>query len=454
MFRSLLAILAVLAAPAMAQPRAPAPATTADAPGGPRNRIVTVVNGDVVTTLEVRSRARLFALNAGFAASQEQLDRLAPQITRLLVDEKLRLQEVQRRQILVTDDDVVNTLADIERRNNLPRGALLQQLRSLGIQPRTMIDQVRAQIGWGRLLRQQLGPNAEPSEADVAAFTASLLARTRGPEFLVGEIFIPVDDPATEADVRRFVEDVTGQLRRGLPFAVAATQFSQSQTALQGGDLGWQPENRLDPQVAALVTRMPQGAISNPLRVPGGFQIITLRGRRDGGVVATPAAAGPQGGVTVLSLRQMFIPFPGRLDPQNPTEAQRAVVERASRIATTARGCEAFEQAARGVTASNRPLNPGEVVLEAMNPPQLRNLLARQPLGQASQPLIAPDGVAVIMVCARERRTPNAAPSPEAAAANVPAAQAREAILRDRVEVISRQLQRELRRRAIIETRA
>lgn len=445
-----LAILAALAAmPAMAQPRPPAlPALTAELPPGPRNRIVTVVNGDIVTTLEVRSRARLFALNAGFSATPEQLERLEPQITRLLVDEKLRLQEVQRRQILVADEDVANALADIERRNNLPRGALLQQLRPLGIQPRTMIDQIRAQIGWGRLLRQQLGANAEPSDADVQAFTASLAQRARGTEFLVGEIFIPVDDPATEADTRRFVEDVTAQLRRGLPFAVAATQFSQSQTALQGGDLGWQPESRLDPQVAAIVTRMPAGAISNPMRVPGGFQIVTLRARREGGAVQNASA--PAGGATVVSLRQMFIPFPGRLDPQNPTPEQRAVVERASRIATTTRGCDAFEAAARGVTASNRPLNPGELVLEAVNPQQLRSLLARQPLGQPTQPLIAPDGVAVIIVCSRERRQPAETP----AAGGLPPAQAREAILRDRVEVVSRQLQRELRRRAIIETRA
>ncbi|MCX7372201.1 MAG: peptidylprolyl isomerase [Alphaproteobacteria bacterium] len=451
MFVPVLAILAALAAmPAMAQPRPPAPpATAGELPPGPRNRIVTVVNADIVTTLEVRSRARLFALNAGFAATPEQLDRLGSQITRLLVDEKLRLQEVQRRQILVSDNDVAEALADIERRNNLPRGALLQQLRLLGIQPRTMIDQIRAQIGWGRLLRQQLGPNAEPSEADVTAFNANLAARARGTEFLVGEIFIPVDDPATEADTRRFVEDVTAQLRRGLPFAVAATQFSQSQTALQGGDLGWQPEARLDPQVASVVTRMPAGAISNPMRVPGGFQIVTLRARREGGAVETAGA--PAAGATVLTLRQMFIPFPGRLDPQNPTPEQRAVVERASRISSTTRGCEAFEQAARGVTSPNRPLNPGEVVLESLNPPQLRSLLARQPIGQATQPLIAPDGVAMVMVCSRERRQPSEAPGNAAA---LPAAQARDAILRDRVEVVSRQLQRELRRRAIIETRA
>jgi hypothetical protein len=99
----------------------------------------------------------------------------------------------------------------------------------------------------------------------------------------VNEIYIPVDDPRQEAEVRRFVEEVVGQLRRGSPFPVVATQFSQSQTALQGGDLDWVPLTQLDPEVAAVVERMPAGAISNPIRVAGGFQIVTLRGKREGG---------------------------------------------------------------------------------------------------------------------------------------------------------------------------
>ncbi|MCS6892872.1 MAG: peptidylprolyl isomerase [Rhodovarius sp.] len=435
MFRAALLALALLAGPAPAQPAPAAPPQGQGLPGA--NRILAVVNGDVVTLAEVESRARLFALSAGLPPSPEAMRRLEPQIIRLLIDEKLRIQEVQRRRIPVTDNDVAEALAEIERRNNLPRGALVAQLRSAGVQPRALFDQIRAQIGWSRLLRSVLGQQAQISEAEVADYLAAQRARQGQVEYLLGEIFIPVEDPATEAEVRRFVEEVTEQLRRGLPFTIAATQFSQSQTALQGGDLGWQTADRLDPVVAGLVQRMPPGAISNPIRVPGGYQIITLRARRDAGGGGQGAAA------TVLSVRQLFLPFPGRLDPANPTEAQRAVVERAQRLSQTARGCEAIEQAARGV-ASDRPLDPGPVVLETLQPPALRALLARLPVGRASEPLIAPDGVALFMVCARERREPE----------GLSAEQVREILLRERIENISRQLQRELRRRAVIDTRA
>ncbi len=429
--------MALTSAPAWSQGRAPiappaAPAPAPALPGG--NRILTVVNGDVVTQSEVRSRTRLFALNAGLATTPEGLQRLEPQVLRLLVDERLRIQETQRRQIQVSDNDIAEALADIERRTQLPRGGLTAQLRAAGIQPRVLFDQIRVQIGWGRLLRSLLGPQAEPQPNELAETIAAARARQGQVEFLVGEIFIPVDDPANEPEVRRFVDEVVGQLRRGLPFAVAATQFSQSQTSLQGGDLGWVTERRLDPEVLGVVNRMPPGAISNAIRVAGGYQIVTLRQRRE---------SGRDSSGTQLTMRQIFIPFPGRLDPQNPTEAQRAVVDRANRLAGGARGCEAMDAAARGLGTSDRPIDPGPVRLEGVNPPQLRAMLASLALGRASQPIISPDGVAVLMVCSREQR----------AAEVMTTDQARQLLLGERVELLSRQLQRELRRRAVIENR-
>ncbi len=358
--------------------------------------------------------------------------RLEPQVLRLLVDERLRTQEVQRRRVPVSDNDVAEAIADIERRNNLPAGALRAQLRAAGIQPRTLFDQVRAQIGWGRLMRALLGAGAEVSEAEVAEAIAAHRARAGQAEFLVGEIFVPVDDARNEAQVRGFADEVITQLRRGTPFPIVATQFSQAQTAVQGGDLGWVGLDRLDPEVAAVVERMPQGAVSNPIRVAGGYQVVTLRGRRQ---------VGQEQIATLLSVRQVFLPFATPLDPQAPTQQQVELVDRAQRLSQTLRSCEQMEQQPR---AGDRPADPGPVRLEGLNPPQLRTLLAGLPPNRSSQPLISPDGVMLIMVCSRETRNLSEF-TPE---------MARGQILRERVETRSRQLQRELRRRAMIEIRA
>jgi peptidyl-prolyl cis-trans isomerase SurA len=391
------------------------------------NSIVAVVNGDVVTQGEVQARARLFALNAGIDTAPDVIARLRPQIVRLLVDERLRLQEVQRRRIPVTDQEIADAVKEIEGRNNLPGGGLVAQLRRAGVEPRALYDQIRVQIGWSRLIRALLGPQAQPTEAEINEFIASWKARIGQPEFLVSEIFVPIDDPTNEDEVKRFVDDVVGQLRRGVPFPVAATQFSQSQTALQGGDMGWVRPEELAPEVAAVVTRMPPGAIANPIRVPGGYQIVALRQRRETG----------REDATMLSIRQAFFPFQGTLDPNAPTPQQIAQVEKARAIPN---GCAAVEAASH--SASNRPADPGPIRLEGMAGP-VRALLAGLTVGRNSQPVITPDGVMIIALCARETRN----------LAELRPEQVRVQLLRDRAENTSRQLQRDLRRRAQIDRR-
>lgn len=406
-------------------------AQSAAQPGAtPMNRIVAVVNGDVVTANEVAARTRLFALNAGMGPNPEVLTRLRPQVTRLLVDERLRMQEVQRRGIPVADADVAAAIEEIEQRNGLPSGGLLAQLRGAGVQPRALFDQIRNQIGWSRLVRQQLGNQAQVSPQEIEEFMAAHKARTGEPEFLVSEIFIPVDDPAAEPEVRRFVDDVVGQLRAGVPFAAAATQFSQSQTALQGGDMGWTRPDEFDPAVGRIVSQMPPGAIANPQRVPGGFQIVTLRQKRETGREIA----------TLVTLRQAFFGFTSALDPQAPTQQQIQALERAR--ALEGKACPALEAAARG---SDRPADPGGPLRQdTLQPAPLRGIVAGLAVNRASQPLVTPEGVLVLAVCSRETRN----------LAELTPDQARSQILRDRIELTSRQLQRDLRRRAQIDMRS
>jgi peptidyl-prolyl cis-trans isomerase SurA len=381
--------------PAMAQrPPRPGP-RSADAPSTPPlvgtplpgTRIVAVVNGDVITSGDVENRARLFALSTGLPTTQEVIDRLKTQIANQLVDEKLRLQEAQRRKVVVPDKQIAGAIHDIEQRNNMPEGGLRDKLLTLGVSVRTLIDQIRVQLAWTQVLREQLADKINVSDVEVDEQMRLHEAQMGKPEYRVGEIFIPVDDPANIADAQRFAETVIGELRSGATFSAVAAQFSQTQTALEGGELGWLQPNQLDPQVARLVTEMPVGAISNPVKVPGGFDIVTLQGKRQ---------VGNDMG-TFVALRQVFLPFTETLDPQHPTDQQRAALEKARSLSASIKTCAQMETAAK-TNPSARPVDPGEVRLETVNPAPFRDLLTRLPPNEASQPLVAADGIAVIII--------------------------------------------------------
>ena len=396
------------------------------------SRIVAVVNGDVISEGDVENRAKLFALSAGVANTPDMLARLRPQVTRQLIDERLRLQEIQRRHVNVTDKEIAAAIHEVETRNNMPADALRHKLESDGVSFRTLVDQVRVQLGWLRVIRDQLGDAATITPTEVAEQRRILASQTGKPQYRVSEIFIPADTPAHASDSEKFAETVIKQLRSGAPFAVVAAQFSQSQTALEGGDLGWVEPNELDPEIAHIVAQMPVGAISNPVRVPGGYDIVTLRAKRE---------IGHDIG-TMLTMRQLFLPFTSPLDPQHPTEQQRSTLERAKALSAGTHGCDAMEAAAKAV-GSTRPVDPGPVRLETINPAAFRVLLSNLPDGKASQPLVSGDGIAVMMVCSRAEKN----------LAQESTEDIQRRLLAERAELVSRQLLRDLQRKAEIERR-
>jgi peptidyl-prolyl cis-trans isomerase SurA len=339
---------------------------------------------------------------------------------------------MQRRKVVVSDKDIASAIRLVEQRNNMQPGALRQKLASAGIDMRTMIDQVRVQIGWTRVLRDQLGSLVEPSPADIADQQRLLKDQTGQPEYRVGEIFLPVSNPAQDAEVKSLADTIIQQLRGGVAFSVVAAQFSQSQTALEGGDLGWVQPLQLDPEVARVVAQMPDGAVANPIRVPGGYVIATMRGKR---LIGSDLA-------TILTVRQAFFPFSTRLDPQNPTEQQKQTLEHAKQISTTIHSCDEME-AANKAAGGTHPADPGDVRLEGVNPPAFRALLASLPEGKSSQPLVAIDGISLIVICKRE--TKNLAVESKDEIVNH--------IVGERAELASQQLLRDLQRRAAIEMR-
>ncbi|WP_246395572.1 peptidylprolyl isomerase [Gluconacetobacter tumulisoli] len=423
-------LAACVGSAALAAP--PGPDAEADETAVDQDSIVAVINGTVLTRRDVDNRGRLFALSSGLNVSNEIMARLRPQIVRQLIDERLRQQEMLSRHINVPPEQIAASIADIEHRNGMPQNALRDRLAQDGISLTTLIDQIRVQLGWTQVLREEMGSRGRTTAAEIAQREEALRHEDGKPQYMISEIFVPVDDPRHSENELKFTETVIQELRNGAPFPIVAAQFSQSQTALDGGMMGWVQEDSLDPQVVAVARQMPIGAISNPIRVAGGFVIATLNGRR---------TVGHQMG-TVLSLRQAFLPFTTQLNPQNPTEQQRATLEQATQVATTARSCADLEAVNRKY-GEKRPSNPGELVLERINP-QMQQILSGLSDGKASRPLVSTEGIEILMICGRQQRN-FAQQTPSEIA---------DQLLNERVEQTSRQLNRDLHRRAVIEMRS
>jgi peptidyl-prolyl cis-trans isomerase SurA len=81
-------------APAHRRPaQAPAPQPSGDRPA--ETRIAAVVNDKVISVADLQSRLSMVMLSSNFPDTEETRQRIASQVLRTIVDEKLQMQEAK-----------------------------------------------------------------------------------------------------------------------------------------------------------------------------------------------------------------------------------------------------------------------------------------------------------------------------------------------------------------------
>jgi peptidyl-prolyl cis-trans isomerase SurA len=415
-------------------PGAPAPQRPAAQPPDGRiteTRIAAVVNDEVISVADLRARLRMVMLSSNLTESPETRQRVAAQVLRTIVDEKLQMQEAKRQNITATDEEINKAVAQIEKQNNMQPGQLEQVLKAQGIERSALIDQLTASIVWTKLVRRLVSQTSVVSEEEIDYALKRAKETANEPQSRVAEIFLAVDNPQQDDDVRRLAERLTEQMRQGARFSAVAQQFSQSATAAVGGDIGWVRPEQLSPELGKVVAQLRLGELSAPIRTGGGYYLLLAVDRRSGG------AAGP--GDSLVHLVQIVFPLP----PQATEQVRRAAIAEAQNAKTGAKNCEDLLKIGKE-KGSPQLSSEGRLRVDQVAPAMRSVVLALEP-GQTSPPIVQKNGVGVIMMCEKV-----AAPS----APTVPSRdEIAETLMRQRLETLARRYLRDLRRTAFVDVR-
>lgn len=389
-------------------------------------RIAAVVNDDVVSLLDLKARMRLVLATSGMPDTPEMQERMAPQVMRSLIDERLQLQEAERVGIAVPEEAIDQGLEELASKNNMTYPQLEQLFKRMNVPMATLRQRVHAQMVWSGVVQQRLGERMNISDAAIDEELALLRSQLNLPQNRVAEIYLSVDNPADEAEIRTNAERLYEQLKRGANFQAVARQFSQASTAAAGGDVGWIPQGHLDPEVEAVLADMKPGQVAPPIRITGGYLIVLLIDRRQGG--------GRRGTEEVYALFQQAVPF--------SVAGGRGKAEALARRL----GDEAADCAALGEMAAEAGLPPGRespmIRLQDLPPPLAEKV---KPLGtgQDTGPLPTNGAFLLVMVC--QRATTEAGLPTREEVAN--------SLRQERVERASQRLLRDLRRNAFVDIR-
>jgi len=334
--------------------------------------IAAIVNDQPISYSDVRERARLLLLSLGGQPSQQDILRVTSQALEQLIDEKLQLEKAAEFEQEIEEAEILASINDMAAQSGLNQSQLYQQLLSSGVNPRSLEEQMRAEIAWRRIMNGLYGSRIRISENQIDERLGQLRAALGETQYRVSEIFLFAPDPESKAQAVEAANSIRAQLLEGAPFQVAAQRFSSAPTSATGGDMGWISLEDLDPEVASALLAMGERGLSEPITVANGVYLVALNARRE-----------PEPSVTQVSLMRLLA-RDGSAQTLGEATAEISSCDDVEAVAETR---DELQAASLGRIALN------ELAPDAAE--RIRNTA----VGEASAPFETSTGLAVMYVC-------------------------------------------------------
>jgi peptidyl-prolyl cis-trans isomerase SurA len=245
------------------------------------DRVAATVNDGVVLSSELDEQ--LVMITERLRAQKLDLppqNVLRQQVLERLVLTELQMQRAERAGIKVSDETLNNALRDVAEQNRIPLAQLPDALAQQGIEYASYREGMRKELAM-QLLRQRdviARINVSPREIDQFIERQKKAPSERN-EYNISHVLIAVPQAATPEqleEAERKAKEVHEKATAGEDFARLAVAYSNAQTALEGGSLGWRKGPELPTFLSEIVATMKAGDVTQPIRTPSGFHIVRL----------------------------------------------------------------------------------------------------------------------------------------------------------------------------------
>ncbi len=252
------------------------------------DRIVAVVNDEAITMGELQAR-----LASVLRQMREQNVPLPPQevierqMLERMITERVQLQEAKESGVLVSNEELDDSLQRIAENNKLSMAAFREALEKDGIRWSKFREEIRSEITLARLREREVSRRASISDGEIDNYINNPDSGAQTEKMLVNlsHIVLQVPENATPDQLMRIgarAQAALTQVQNGEDFAKVAASFSNAPDGLKGGALGLRPIDRLPLLYAELAKKLQQGEVSEIVRSPAGFHIVKLIEKRDG----------------------------------------------------------------------------------------------------------------------------------------------------------------------------
>jgi peptidyl-prolyl cis-trans isomerase SurA len=245
-------------------------------------RIVAVVNDDVVLASELETELQ----QARRRMSQREMsmppaDELRRQVLDRLIMRRLQLNRAERLGIAVDSASLDAAVRRVAQQNDMTLSQFRDALARQDMTMRDIRERLRRELTLQRLRRQQMRRRVNVTDQEIDQY----IEQNSGDnwEYNLSHILISAPEGASPKQLeqaREKAEDLKAELGDGGEFDTLAATWSDSRTALEGGEMGWRVRGEVADPLAERLPDMEPGEVTDVLQTPSGFHLFKLNDRR------------------------------------------------------------------------------------------------------------------------------------------------------------------------------
>jgi len=243
--------------------------------------IAALVNDGVILTSELQAQTTMIVqrLQAEGTALPPG-DILRQQILESLIVNRIQIQRAQREGIEIPDEVLNRTLAEISRRNGTTLSELPALLAKDGISYSSYRKEMREQLTMERLRMRDVVSRISVTPRELEDYLERENNTSyQNNRYKISHILIALPAATTPDDLQNAenkIAEIYKQLQDGVEFTQLAVTYSNAQTALEGGSMGWRSGESLPTLFADIVPAMQKGDVSEPIRSSSGINLVKL----------------------------------------------------------------------------------------------------------------------------------------------------------------------------------
>ena len=230
------------------------------------NRIIAKIGDEIITGFDIENKIKTNLFLSGQEINQVNVDKIKTETIDLLVNLRLKSNEVKKHNISTNTQAINQYIKSITSNLNLSKIDLIKQFEINDIDYSQFLKDIEVEFLWQRLVAKTYLDKIKVDNNQIELELMKIMEEEEKnksiKEINLSEIEVTIENKEEE---KNLIKEITDSIK-SIGFEETAVRFSNSQTAQNGGDLGWVRSDQISKKIYNAIKNLETGEVSKPIK--------------------------------------------------------------------------------------------------------------------------------------------------------------------------------------------